>query len=867
LGDSTESAGFADHVLRLGKSKQFESRYTRNNDSVWQDAAWRRVRQPCLRQISGFCPMSLLGSFRADQLITQLAAESKPDSPAAQRLVAKLKSIGPKVIPKAIDALAMTDKSHTMLFVDILASMVSDKTLPAFREGLADGNERVVSGTSWALSSSTNYNANNLLDFFDDAEVSKHALIEVLRVHKQDLSVHELLQRAYDLEPKASAAVFKIIEETIRPEMVPDLIARMGGKDPYIKIHLMGLLSKFDKPEVNQALEMQLKDTNKLVRSAALSALASRGGAVNIVAVSKLLQDPDLDVQGKAVDMLVQMKHPETVKYLADALKDESEYARRAAVEVLNELGDKDSVKDLLNVLKDNDWWVRSRAGDALAEIGGPKVVQAVVALIQDEDEEIRRTAIEILNATKDDSAVDHLIKATSDTDWWVRERSVDALSKIGSPKALPRLLEMLGQDAKTDTVVIRALSKIGNQSHIARLLPMLNRGEREVQVEAIKAISALADESHADTVRSVLRKVKQSEEPTIINSADKALKALEARFSESVLAENKRAEKIGEHTKTLLLDNEDLEKLLSAQPRISPDATRGATSAAAATSAPILDISKLNPGDIIDGRYKYIEKIGKGAFGTVLLMHDEVVDEQLILKFLNPNVSSDEEMMKRFVHELRYSRKITHRNVIRIYDFLHLQGCYAISMEYFPSHTLTGEMPNNKPMTMRKALKYSRDMATGMSIAHQAGVIHRDLKPANILVNEDGLLKIVDFGVAAAASSGDTQLTKTGYVIGSPKYMAPEQILGKKVDETADVYSIGVIMYEMTTGVPPYSRGDHMSVMYQHVQGKAKLCQEINPEIPDDYAVIIAKAMSVDKTKRFQSMDELTEALDALPM
>jgi serine/threonine-protein kinase len=724
-----------------------------------------------------------------------------------------------------------------------------------------------VSGTSWALSSSTNYNANNLLDFFDDAEVSKHALIEVLRVHKQDLSVHELLQRAYDLEPKASAAVFKIIEETIRPEMVPDLIARMGGKDPYIKIHLMGLLSKFDKPEVNQALEMQLKDTNKLVRSAALSALASRGGAVNIVAVSKLLQDPDLDVQGKAVDMLVQMKHPETVKYLADALKDESEYARRAAVEVLNELGDKDSVKDLLNVLKDNDWWVRSRAGDALAEIGGPKVVQAVVALIQDEDEEIRRTAIEILNATKDDSAVDHLIKATSDTDWWVRERSVDALSKIGSPKALPRLLEMLGQDAKTDTVVIRALSKIGNQSHIARLLPMLNRGEREVQVEAIKAISALADESHADTVRSVLRKVKQSEEPTIINSADKALKALEARFSESVLAENKRAEKIGEHTKTLLLDNEDLEKLLSAQPRISPDATRGATSAAAATSAPILDISKLNPGDIIDGRYKYIEKIGKGAFGTVLLMHDEVVDEQLILKFLNPNVSSDEEMMKRFVHELRYSRKITHRNVIRIYDFLHLQGCYAISMEYFPSHTLTGEMPNNKPMTMRKALKYSRDMATGMSIAHQAGVIHRDLKPANILVNEDGLLKIVDFGVAAAASSGDTQLTKTGYVIGSPKYMAPEQILGKKVDETADVYSIGVIMYEMTTGVPPYSRGDHMSVMYQHVQGKAKLCQEINPEIPDDYAVIIAKAMSVVKTKRFQSMDELTEALDALPM
>ncbi len=109
------------------------------------------------------------------------------------------------------------------------------------------------------------------------------------------------------------------------------------------------------------------------------------------------------------------------------------------------------------------------------------------------------------------------------------------------------------------------------------------------------------------------------------------------------------------------------------------------------------------------------------------------------------------------------------------------------------------------------------------MTVAHQLGIVHRDLKPANVLINQEGLLKIVDFGVAAAQREGDTQLTKTGYVIGSPKYMAPEQILGKKVDERADIYALGVMLYEMVTGVPPYSRGDHMSVMYQHVQGKAR--------------------------------------------
>ncbi len=129
------------------------------------------------------------------------------------------------------------------------------------------------------------------------------------------------------------------------------------------------------------------------------------------------------------------------------------------------------------------------------------------------------------------------------------------------------------------------------------------------------------------------------------------------------------------------------------------------------------------------------------------------MVEERLILKFLNPNVANDDEMLKRFVHELRFSRKITHKNVIRIYDFLNLSGSYAISMEYFPSHTLSAETAGN-PLPFAKAAGWAQDIATGMAVAHQVGVVHRDLKPANVLINDAGLLKIVDFGVASAAGA-----------------------------------------------------------------------------------------------------------------
>ncbi|HEY6482103.1 MAG TPA: HEAT repeat domain-containing protein [Steroidobacteraceae bacterium] len=806
--------------------------------------------------------MSFFTNLRADRLITEIRSSTDPGSPVVQKAVAKLKDLGPGVIEPIFAALPDAGKSATVAFVEVLAGLVGQKTFPQFVRGLVEGSPRVVAGVAWALTSNRNYPPHLLIETLAVPGVSKPAILEVIAAQKGRFSVRELLTAAYAQEPNEKAALFRIIGEIAGADAVPELVGRLHGKDPIARVHIINLLARFNTPEVQTALQIQLKDPNKLIRGATLSALQRMDGPIDIERICTLLKDPEIDVQNKAIDVVIKANHPDTIRYLIEVLKDENENARRAAVEVLNEVGNAKSVKYLLEALKDSDWWVRSRAADALGKIGGPRVIEAVLQLVRDKDDDIRRAAIEILNQTKDERAVESLIQATHDEDWWVSERAVDALAEIGSKRALPRLTEMLrAGNAKALPIVVRAIGRLGDAKFVDMLMPLVSNAEREVRLEAIQALAKLVDERRVEQLRVELQTQAGSPDQTIARMAASAMAELDNRLAGSLTPTGTSPTALSPgivspaSLRPPLPPPPEGKTLLMSETLVTSAAKQG-------EAASRLDIGTLKPGDVIEGRYKYIDKIGRGAFGTVLLMEDTVVDERLILKFLNPNVSNDEEVMKRFVHELRYSRKITHKNVIRIYDFLYMQGNYAISMEYFPSHTLGSEVVNEKPLELRRAVQFGIDIATGMTVAHQVGIVHRDLKPANVLINQDGLLKIVDFGVAAAHREGDTQLTKTGYVIGSPKYMAPEQILGKKVDERADIYALGVILYEMVTGVPPYSRGDHMSVMYQHVQGKARVPREINPSLPQTLSDLVAKAMAVDKGKRFQSMEEMRAAL-----
>lgn len=507
---------------------------------------------------------------------------------------------------------------------------------------------------------------------------------------------------------------------------------------------------------------------------------------------------------------------------------------------------------------------IRARAADALGTIGGTAVVEAVLDLIQDEDPFIRRSAVEILNTTSDERAFDALTHAVADTDWWVRERAIDALAQLGDTRAISVLIPLLNTDVETSRVAIRAVGTIGEPSSVLPLLDCLYSTDHGVVKETLQVLSTLTSKPHAADVQQHIFDLTQHTDASVRELAKSTLNALKQRLGDrigtlsSTMSSSLRRPPTTSHVGTV-----NPSSILDINPAQDQVMVRLGESGEASLS--LLDFGALEPGMVLKDRYRIIRHVGKGAFGSALLVEDTAVHEEIVLKFLHAHLAETEQAIKRFIRELRYARRITHENVIRIFDFLTFGESNAISMEYFESHALSAYLQSKVKIAPRTSLKLIRSICNGMAVAHRAEVIHRDLKPANILVNQEGLLKIVDFGLAAAADHEDSRVTRSGAMVGTPAYMSPEQIRGDELDIRTDIYSLGVIMYEMFTGRQPYSGKDTVSVIYQHIQGELTPPRQLNPNISPEIEALIVKAMAAETKNRYQSMDEMRIVLDQL--
>ena len=271
----------------------------------------------------------------------------------------------------------------------------------------------------------------------------------------------------------------------------------------------------------------------------------------------------------------------------------------------------------------------------------------------------------------------------------------------------------------------------------------------------------------------------------------------------------------------------------------------------------PSLDLSA---GQVFAGRYEVTEELGRGGMGRVYKVTDTQINEEMALKLLKPEIAVDEGMIERFRNELKIARKITHRHVCRMHDINQEEGTPYITMEYVEGEDLKSLVKSKGKLSEKEAISIATQVCEGLSEAHELGVVHRDLKPQNIMMDEKGRVKIMDFGIARSVEVPG--VTQTGMIIGTPDYISPEQAEGKEADHRSDIYALGVILFEMVTGIVPFQGDTALSVALKHKSQLPMDPRKLNPEVSDSMSRLILVCLEKDKGRRYQSAGELLDDL-----
>src|SRR5687767_3609043 len=261
-------------------------------------------------------------------------------------------------------------------------------------------------------------------------------------------------------------------------------------------------------------------------------------------------------------------------------------------------------------------------------------------------------------------------------------------------------------------------------------------------------------------------------------------------------------------------------------------------------------------------GRYVIESEIGRGAMGVVFKATDSVLQRVVAVKTVNMALEREhaDKYEARFYQEARAAGGLNHPNIVTVYDAGKAGDVVYMAMEYIQGVELRTLLTEGQPMALNRALAIAAQVAEGLGYAHQAGVVHRDIKPANIMVTADGPVKITDFGIARMRASAD--LTQTGVMLGSPKYMSPEQVIGKRADHRSDIFSLGVILYEMLSGNAPFSGENVTALMYQIVNFAPPAPSAVNPAVPELLNFIVAKMLAKPLEERYQNAQELANDL-----
>ena len=273
------------------------------------------------------------------------------------------------------------------------------------------------------------------------------------------------------------------------------------------------------------------------------------------------------------------------------------------------------------------------------------------------------------------------------------------------------------------------------------------------------------------------------------------------------------------------------------------------------ATPDPLIDT-------LFDNRYKIVGKLGAGGMANVYLAEDQHLGRRVAIKILNDRHAGDQQFIDRFRREAQNAAGLSHRNIVSIYDRGEAEGTYYIAMEYVEGRTLKELIVTRGPSPIRIAIEYTRQILSALRFAHRNGIVHRDIKPHNVIVDAEGHVRVMDFGIARAGAS---QLTETGSIVGTAQYLSPEQARGAPVDQTSDIYSTGVVLYELLTGAVPFTGDTPVEIAMKHLSQTPEPPSAKRPDVPRDLDYVVLRALAKDPAERYRNAEEMDSDLDRI--